>query len=1649
MKTRNHRTLVLGLLALLAALPLRDAAVDTCCTAVLSGFDLKDASVSRSLAAGVQQPVAGDEVFFNGSAVSGPTAPSSIVFLLDNSGSMTDFPQVATTSALPSVTAPTAPTNTATAFTVAGSCSYSGNNTYKWLNAVTPASATTYADPGFDYGGSYPRDVPPWTPPNCSGDNCLFDPASTYEYGDWTETTAHRLADPCTAYDGNGNPIIDYYNKTVKAGSACTDCLASSGFYMFNASYVTGIRNGNVRTTSTGTYRRFKGTYLNANPPKFVSARNAIKQAIQIDPSDKKLRDKVRYGLTTFWNTTSTGTAVDNGNNGSGTAGTYQTGDGATLIVPLGPDCVTTATSGFTQNRQAIIDAINRTSNPIRFQNYTPLAESLFNIGQYFSAPGATGVFEKRFGTTFEKASTTWSGQDFRETSPGAIDASWTKSGTNPNPDQKSICWSCQISSAIIVTDGMPNNESGLPYTTSGVAPASHTTNPFTVNGADKWDFQSWRPTAYTSQCGGYRGSSADKCQSYLPLVAYYLYENDMRDAGSMIGTQNVITHTISFGVTDATALATLQATANLGGGKFSNTQDREALLDAITRAVNNVVQRSTSFSAANANALQTNRNQATETFFARFKPSSSRAWEGRLIQAILFDEFAMGCDVTKKKANETSADLVACGNTTHSPNFDGDTDPDGFNRCSGVFLVDLDCDEITEDGSGNFVKLKNLLAANLPWDAGVALSHPELSTASTTYRSAAETATTGGSQIRKIKTWVGAAGGLVDFKTTDATTLQALEKAMALDQPFCQTLLTDTAACSGTGCHTASNWTQADTDLCAKLVIQYVRGYDVMDQDGDGCRGPLNSASTCAGGEERDWKSADTTKQWKLGDIFHSTPAVVKPPVDILRCDLGYDPQCVATLHSPAGLPNQTQTDPNAYETWRVAHRDRERVVLAGANDGMLHAFNGGAPDTTKAQDPLTGSYPYTQGSAAEEWAFIPPDLLPRLKFLLYGHQYMVDGSTMVRDIWVDGGADGTGTKDGIKQSNEFHTIAILSERSGGTQFVALEVTDPLNPRYLWSFPRPCSDDARWMAESWSDFAPRPPPIGPVKIKSSAARGFDERWIAMLNGGYDPALVKGRAVFMVDAWTGNTVWRFTDDDVKTLKGNGSPVHMFPVPAAVGLVDLGDTSKSVFDSDGFFDTATWGDMGGNLWVARFQIPGDVDTNTGRVKNWFAARAFEQQRRTDDKMMLRADGSTTTPLGQVRSPFFYMTSNAYEGTSHTLRTFVGTGNREQMMQNGAACGPDNVLSCAQSGCSKVETRTTDDYGNSCVDDAHLVFQNGEFTFTSSSGCAPSALVCAAATRNTYVSTTRFDFTCGATTSTLTGSTTCNASGVCSSYSEIGSGRDVSAGLTASGLHDRFYGIWSYGGKSVKQFDDVDDAKALLAAQAFDTHRFTDVAYTATPCGAGTDGAACRLVDTTWAQVNYDPDSAAIVLATTCPTGHTPCEAKVTDAGWFYEYGQTCPNKSCSPSPPWTDEKTASAGNLVLGCAAWSGFRPVSTNGVVSTSGDVCTATAAATSSNSYLSHFVSGVPTRACGYALDGTVYRSEQRNTWSPPSAATVRVTVNAAGQVSYSTLQLDPGAPPTHKTVGVRSDVVEPVYLLEVSRDAHACRHEDATKCP
>lgn len=210
------------------------------------------------------------------------------------------------------------------------------------------------------------------------------------------------------------------------------------------------------------------------------------------------------------------------------------------------------------------------------------------------------------------------------------------------------------------------------------------------------------------------------------------------------------------------------------------------------------------------------------------------------------------------------------------------------------------------------------------------------------------------------------------------------------------------------------------------------------------------------------------------LGDIVNSDLLFVK------ALDFGYDALPVST-------PGQA-----SYHTYVHTNSSRPPVVYAGANDGMLHAFNA---ETGK-----------------ELFAYIPASVYPRLSWLTspnYTHRYYVDGNAYAGDAYI--GA-----------SPSWKTVLLGTLGGGGKSIFALDITDPVNfsaSDVLWEF--------------------TDPDLGFVHGQAKIALLNNGSWAAIISNGYNST--NNRAyLFVVDLQTGALI-RKIPTNTSTNNGLSSP----------------------------------------------------------------------------------------------------------------------------------------------------------------------------------------------------------------------------------------------------------------------------------------------------------------------------------------------------------------------------------------------------------------------------------------------------------------------------------------------------------------------------
>jgi Tfp pilus tip-associated adhesin PilY1 len=249
----------------------------------------------------------------------------------------------------------------------------------------------------------------------------------------------------------------------------------------------------------------------------------------------------------------------------------------------------------------------------------------------------------------------------------------------------------------------------------------------------------------------------------------------------------------------------------------------------------------------------------------------------------------------------------------------------------------------------------------------------------------------------------------------------------------------------------------------------------------------------------------------WKLGDIYHSSPVIVGKPAFKFPDDLF----------------------PNRYSDFKKANENRPTFIYVGANDGMLHVFD----DT-----------------GAEKFAAIPKNVLGNLKDLRLGHRFYIDASPTAYDVYLR------------KEKNDWRTIVMSGERSGGTYYFAIDVTNPDDPDQLWEL-----TDTN-MGMTWSR-----PEIGRVKIAGV------EKFVAFVGGGYSLSDALGNAFYVIDIDEGVILKKF-------IVGNSTN----KVPAGARAFDR--------DLDGRVDGVYFGDIQGTLW--KIKIDGNENAEDWKLIELF-------------------------------------------------------------------------------------------------------------------------------------------------------------------------------------------------------------------------------------------------------------------------------------------------------------------------------------------------------------------------------------------------------------------------------------------------------------
>ena len=269
----------------------------------------------------------------------------------------------------------------------------------------------------------------------------------------------------------------------------------------------------------------------------------------------------------------------------------------------------------------------------------------------------------------------------------------------------------------------------------------------------------------------------------------------------------------------------------------------------------------------------------------------------------------------------------------------------------------------------------------------------------------------------------------------------------------------------------TLQSYLNASSPADAQNIISYVRGESDIDTDLYRDRRVTNGTAP-----------NQINQIWKLGDIVSSTPRVVSW-IGLNDYQKRYDDLTYSSF---------LNSDYYKYRGKVIGGTPYGNgMVFTGANDGMLHAFNLGSlevvNDTTSKKATLRGA-----DMGREEWAFIPENSLPYLKYLMdkdYCHLYFIDASPYIFDASIEPPSPTGNYWDLTRTVDSWRTILIGGMRVGGacravastygvqapaagegySSYFALDITDTLAhpgdlvnhpPQLLWEFSRPADRD-------------------------------------------------------------------------------------------------------------------------------------------------------------------------------------------------------------------------------------------------------------------------------------------------------------------------------------------------------------------------------------------------------------------------------------------------------------------------------------------------------------------------------------------------------------------------------------------------------------
>jgi type IV pilus assembly protein PilY1 len=413
----------------------------------------------------------------------------------------------------------------------------------------------------------------------------------------------------------------------------------------------------------------------------------------------------------------------------------------------------------------------------------------------------------------------------------------------------------------------------------------------------------------------------------------------------------------------------------------------------------------------------------------------------------------------------------------------------------------------------------------------------------------------------------------------------------------------------------------QAPTDTEVENLINFIRGVDTYDQDDDG-----NKSESIH----------------KLADIYHSDLIIVGKPEAPATDDGSINSQKKDSYYR---LQNNYNNFKNG-ATCGGPCINRKEIVYAGANNGILHAFDA--------------------SNGEELWGYIPPNVLGNLEKIPSSKAnstnaiYGIDGSPVVKDIYFDDTPnDGT-------TNPRWRTILLGGLGAGGKGLYAIDITNPNSPTHLfaisndesnkaiqhWGSNRFKNDfgyaggsidpkyDYRKLGEAWST-----PRIIRIKVDGK------DKWVAVFGGGYNGAVNPnvGSAVFVMDLEDEGRLLKVID-----IEDTANDI-VNSLPADLSVITADGTNKANYNGAMIYATDLEGKVTKINLTENFVI--DTDQNSSTYNS--IVRPVASDKEVHQTTLFTAEATS------ANGRYIYTRPEVTINNDNNLWLYFGTGNTQKL------------------------------------------------------------------------------------------------------------------------------------------------------------------------------------------------------------------------------------------------------------------------------------------------------------------------------------------------------------------------------------------------